>query len=164
MLPTLEAIRALNEANVRYVVVGGLATIAHGYVRLTTDADVVVALDRENAQKAVEAIISAGFVPGVPIKAADFADQETREKWIAEKNMMVLNFKMSSDVFQAIDVFVKYPLDFELMYAESQIHEGYGIPVRICSLDHLIRMKLESGRPKDMDDVRMLEMIREERA
>ena len=32
-----EVFRALQEADARYLVVGGLAVIAHGYVRITTD-------------------------------------------------------------------------------------------------------------------------------
>jgi hypothetical protein len=35
---------ALNNAEVRYVVVGGLATVLHGYARLTADIDLVVDL------------------------------------------------------------------------------------------------------------------------
>jgi hypothetical protein len=35
---------ALNKANIRYVVVGGLATVLHGYVRLTVDIDLAVDL------------------------------------------------------------------------------------------------------------------------
>ena len=36
----------LNEAKVRYVVVGGIATILHGYVRLTADVDLVIDLHK----------------------------------------------------------------------------------------------------------------------
>jgi predicted nucleotidyltransferase len=32
-------LRALNDANVRYLIVGGLAVVAHGYVRFTQDID-----------------------------------------------------------------------------------------------------------------------------
>lgn len=43
---------ALNEAQVRYLVVGGLAVIAHGYVRYTNDLDLVIQLDEPNARRA----------------------------------------------------------------------------------------------------------------
>ena len=36
--------RALNDTGARYVVVGGLATVLHGYARFTADADLVVDL------------------------------------------------------------------------------------------------------------------------
>ncbi len=35
-------IQALNEAGVRYLVVGGLAVVAHGHVRFTADVDLVL--------------------------------------------------------------------------------------------------------------------------
>ncbi len=35
--------RALNESEVRYVVVGGVATVLHGYARFTADIDLIVA-------------------------------------------------------------------------------------------------------------------------
>jgi hypothetical protein len=113
VLPTFQAIQALNEAGVRYMVVGGVATILHGHPRLTLDVDVVVALDRENAKAAIEAVMSAGFTPAVPISVEDFADETMRKSWIEEKNMMVLNMKHHSDPFQGVDIFVKYPMDFE---------------------------------------------------
>jgi hypothetical protein len=37
---------ALNRAEVRYVVVGALATVLHGYARLTADVDLVIDLTR----------------------------------------------------------------------------------------------------------------------
>ena len=50
-LATFDAICiALNDAGVRFLVAGGLAVNAHGYLRLTYDVDLVVQLDRENIQ------------------------------------------------------------------------------------------------------------------
>ncbi|MEE8125697.1 MAG: hypothetical protein V3T42_07795 [Nitrospirales bacterium] len=42
---------ALNRANLRYVVVGGLATVLHGYTRLTVDIDLMVDLAPDQAKK-----------------------------------------------------------------------------------------------------------------
>jgi predicted nucleotidyltransferase len=36
--------KALNDAGIRYVVVGGLAVVLHGHARLTADVDLVVDL------------------------------------------------------------------------------------------------------------------------
>ena len=44
-LTSFEAIvRALNDAGIRYLVAGGLAVNAHGYLRFTKDADFVIQL------------------------------------------------------------------------------------------------------------------------
>lgn len=46
---SIEAIvRALNLAKVKYLNVGGLAVNAHGYERLTRDADLVIGLEPDN--------------------------------------------------------------------------------------------------------------------
>ena len=39
-------IRALNAASARYLVAGGLAVVAHGYVRFTADVDLIRQTDR----------------------------------------------------------------------------------------------------------------------
>jgi hypothetical protein len=49
---SVEAIvRALNRANVQYLIVEGLAVNAYGFVRLTRDVDLVLQLDPGNASK-----------------------------------------------------------------------------------------------------------------
>ena len=46
-LTALEAIAtALATHNVQYIVVGGVAVVAHGYVRLTGDIDLVIGKER----------------------------------------------------------------------------------------------------------------------
>jgi hypothetical protein len=44
-------LRDLNEAGIRYVIVGGLAVIRHGAVRATKDVDAAVAMDAENLSR-----------------------------------------------------------------------------------------------------------------
>ena len=54
-LASLEAIvRSLNEGNVRYLIAGGLAVNAHGYIRLTQDVDLVIALDPANRPRDID--------------------------------------------------------------------------------------------------------------
>jgi hypothetical protein len=51
-LASFEAIiRALNQAGVRYIVVGGLAVIAHGFGRTTYDVDLVIELNPSNIKR-----------------------------------------------------------------------------------------------------------------
>ena len=58
-LASFEAIvRALNDAGVRYLVAGGLAVNAHGYLRFTKEADLVLDLTRNNAERA----LANGFI------------------------------------------------------------------------------------------------------
>ena len=53
-LDTIEALfKALNEGHVRYLVAGGLAVVAHGYLRLTADIDLMLDMDPGNLKKAM---------------------------------------------------------------------------------------------------------------
>jgi hypothetical protein len=47
---------ALNDTQVRYVVVGGLATVLHGYARLTADIDLMVDLESAELRKGIDAL------------------------------------------------------------------------------------------------------------
>ena len=85
-LADVEAIlRALNDADVRYLIVGGLAVVAHGYVRATVDIDIVLNLEKENALRAMKALDAIGYQPLVPVAATDFADEAIRRRWIEDK-------------------------------------------------------------------------------
>lgn len=64
---------ALDAAKVRFIVVAGLAVIAHGYLRMTRDADLVIELVPENIENAFKALASIGYYPKVPITADQFS-------------------------------------------------------------------------------------------
>lgn len=51
---------ALNRAGIDYLVVGGLAVNAHGYVRMTMDIDLVVSLEPGNITRALYALAEIG--------------------------------------------------------------------------------------------------------
>lgn len=79
---SVEAVaRALDQAGVRYLVAGGLAVNAHGYLRLTFDIDLVIRLDPSNIIAAFSALESLGYRPAVPVTAAQFADAKLRSEW-----------------------------------------------------------------------------------
>jgi len=69
---------ALNDAEVRYVVVGGVAMVLHGHARLTVDIDLVVDLDDQPAARAIDALVGMGLRPRAPVNPRDFADSAIR--------------------------------------------------------------------------------------
>jgi len=164
-LASLEAIvRALNEGNVRYLIAGGLAVNAHGYIRFTQDVDLVIALDPANIVRAFEMLAKLGYRPAVPIRAEDFADSELRQKWIREKGMKVLNFFSDLHRETNVAVFVTEPFDFQGESMDAMQGElSPGVNVRFVSLPTLIAMKEAANRPRDIDDVRHLRWIQEEK-
>ena len=61
-------IGALNEDRVRYLVAGGLAVVAHGYVRFTADLDLVLDLQEDNLRRAVSSLSRLGYRPRAPVE------------------------------------------------------------------------------------------------
>ena len=152
--------KALNKANVRYLVAGGLAVNAHGYLRLTYDVDVVIQLDPENILAAFAALAKLGYRPSVPVTGVQFADAEQRRDWIKNKSMQVLNFYNAKHQQMPVDVFVTEPFDFDGEFkAAKRGNLAPGLPVRFVSIPTLIKMKKLANRPKDLDDIEHLRIL-----
>lgn len=162
-LAAFEAVaKAFDTAQVRYVVAGGLAVNAHGYIRLTMDIDLVVALDAGNIHLAFNALAGIGYRPTVPINADAFAQPEQRQRWREDKGMQVLNFHSDAFLGTSVDVFVYEPFDFAHEYEVAMRGELLpGIQVRFVSIPTLIRMKQAAGRPRDLDDIQHLTWLQE---
>lgn len=157
-------VRALNTAPVRYLIAGGLAVNAHGYVRFTKDVDIVIALNSSNIMEAFKALATLGFKPTVPVTAAQFADTATRQRWIDEKNMKVLNFYSDQHRDTTVDVFVYEPFEFETEYSSAL--QGELLPdlkTRFVSIPALIRMKEVANRARDLDDIEHLRLIQKDK-
>jgi hypothetical protein len=78
-LASFEALAtALEAANVRYLVAGGLAVGAHGYLRFTKDVDIVIQLIPDNIERTFAALASLGYKPIVPITKQQFSNSELR--------------------------------------------------------------------------------------
>ncbi|NBR71847.1 MAG: hypothetical protein EBT75_07130 [Proteobacteria bacterium] len=154
-------VRALNEAKVRYLIVGGVAVNVHGYVRLTMDLDLVIQLKPENIVAAWEAMEKIGYRARIPVSGKDFADEKKRELWRREKGMLVLQFWSDEHRRTQVDVFIREPFDFDREHATAPDHAIVpGVVAKIVGWDTLLQMKREAGRPKDLLDLEMLEKIR----
>lgn len=156
----VRVLHALNAADVRYVVVGGFAALLHGNDRATADLDLVVDLTPTECSKAIGVLQSIGYVSRVPVNPQHFADPDIRESWCREKNMLVFSMVDPQSPAPVVDLFVREPIAFaDLTRAAVRLPlEGVHIPV--CSIDHLIEMKLQSGRPRDLLDVENLRILK----
>ncbi|HQW01090.1 MAG: nucleotidyltransferase [Saprospiraceae bacterium] len=134
-------IRALNEAKVRYVLVGGYAVILHGYNRTTGDLDIWLERTEENYTR----LVSAFRIFNMPVF-----------------DMSLENFLNTSqyDVFTfgvppvSIDIMLNVKgLDFKeaLSLAEWKVIDD--VNVNLIDLQSLIKAKKASGRHRDLDDI-----------
>lgn len=159
---SVEAIvTALNDAKVRYLIVGGLAVNAHGFVRLTRDVDIVLALDPPNAASGLNALLAIGYRMAIPAKPEEFADVATRENWRRSKQMIVLKLWSDQHRRTPVDIFVYEPFVFaEENKVASLLEICPGLNAPVVSLPTLLEMKRAAARPQDLIDIEELERMR----
>lgn len=159
-LASFEAlVAALEAVGVRYLVAGGLAVNAYGYLRFTKGVDLVVQLVPETIEAAFRALATLGYRPMAPITATQFANPALRAGWIRDKGMQVLQFWSDQHRETPVDVFVTEPFPFDDEYRIALVKPLHGkTPVRFVSMPTLIRMKEAAGRPQDRIDIEHLRM------
>jgi hypothetical protein len=144
-------LEALNEAEVRFVVIGGVAVGAHGYVRGTEDLDVVPDPDPENLQRLTEALQTLESPsPTVGERAFDPAS----DGGVIRRggNVTAITRFGELDVVQRARGVPSYTqLDEDAVDSEL-----LGVPVRICSLARLREMKQAQDRAQDLADLENL--------
>lgn len=166
-LASLEALTGtLNAAGVRYLIAGGLAVNAHGYVRFTHDVNLIIQLSPGNIVPAFAAFASLDYRPMVPVTAEQFSNPVQRQQWITDKHMMVLNFQSDQHRETPVDIFITEPFDFDAEYRIAREQQlAPGLFVRFVSIPALIAMKKVANRPRDVDDIQHLRwLIEEQRA
>ncbi len=150
-------IRALREAGVEFILVGGAAATALGSTRLTLDLDVVYARTPENLARLVEALAPLspylrGAPPGLPFRW----DEATLRRGL---NFTLTTSRGDLDLLGEIaggggyDALLPHTLELTL----------FGMPVRCLGLEKLIEVKRAAGRPKDLEAIAELQAILEER-
>ena len=155
----VDIFRALNGSGARYVVVGGVAVVLHGFLRFTADLDLVVALAPENALRTIDTLTTLGFTPRPPVQAEQFADPAIRQTWVRDKGLTVFSLWSTRFPGTDVDLFVEEPIPFDELLDRAETIEISGLAVPVASITDLIRLKRAAGRPKDEEDIRALERI-----
>lgn len=158
-----ELLAYLEGAGVRFVVVGGVAVVIHGYARLTADLDLVLDLESANVRRTMAALDARGFRPVLPVKAADFANETTRRDWVETRNLHVFSLVDPANPAITVDLFAKEPIPFHELWSRAEVIDLRGHPIRIASLQDLIVMKRVASRPQDLTDITELETIARKR-
>lgn len=159
-LASFEAlVAAFENAGVRYLVAGGLAVNAHGYLRFAKNVDLVEQLIPDNIERAFSALSSLGYRPVVPISAQQFADSAQRSSWIRDKGMQVLQFWSDAHREIPVDMFVRELFVFDAEYGKSLVKPLGKTAVHFVSVPTLICMKQETGRTQDKLDIEELRML-----
>jgi hypothetical protein len=138
----------LHAREVRFVVIGGVAVAAHGYVRGTADLDLVPDPDPENLKRVTE--ILGELEATLPTAEDRRFDPESDAGVIRRGGNVTADTGFGGlDVVQRARGVPSYSqLDTDAIETEL-----LGVPVRVCSLARLREMKEAQGRPEDKADL-----------
>jgi hypothetical protein len=146
---------ALTDAGVEFILVGGMAARAHGSSRVTQDVDVSYSRSDANLARLVAGLAPLhpylrGAPPGLPFE------------WSTETLRQGLNFTLTTtsgdiDLLGEITGGGRY----EDLLPHSTLVPVFGHEIRILDLPWLIHVKRAAGRPKDIEVIAELEVLRE---
>jgi hypothetical protein len=151
-------LRALHEAGVQHIIIGGFAVNAHGVIRPSKDLDIVPDPDPANLQRlaGLLADLDARHVGLGEMKAEEFPFDPTRSEDLRAGTNFRLETRLGDlDVMQWVAGIHAEPA-YGALAAGAIEGELDGIPLRVCGLEDLIAMKRAAGRPLDLDDLRRL--------
>lgn len=147
-----ELLRRLAEADVEFVIVGGLALNAWGVVRGTKDVDVVVAPETENLKRVAGVAVACGG--HVQRGEALLGSTVSIASALASGEQVAIETDLGRlDVVQGLDGVPSYA-DLRSRAGEAEI---FGVTVAVCSIQDLKAMKQAAGRTRDLADLEDLD-------
>jgi predicted nucleotidyltransferase len=155
-----DLLQTLEEKHVRYLVVGGVAVILHGFVRATADLDLLVGLEPKNVDAFLALMKKRGYQPKAPVSMDDFKVPEIRKKWISEKGMVVFSFFHPQRSQELIDILTEETIPFEEAYKRRVMVPMGKTQISLASPEDLITLKQKAGRPQDLQDIQALKDLK----
>ena len=128
---------------VRYVVIGGIASVLYGVPRATFDLGILIEATPENSQQLLDALLETGMGTA----------SLTNVDEILSNEITIFKDRVR------IDVQTSTPgLNFQDAWAHRNTLEYQGQSFYVASREDLISSKKAAGSDVDLDDVRLLEL------
>jgi predicted nucleotidyltransferase len=153
-----QLLRVLADAGVEFVVIGGVAAAMHGSARATYDLDIVYHRTAENVARVSKALLPyEPYLRGAP-RGLPF-------RWDPQTILAGLNFTLTTTL-GSIDLLgeVTGGGTYQQLLPHSLRLEVFGVPCLCLDLEMLIHVKRAAGRPKDLQAIAELEVLRQEAA
>ncbi len=138
-----DVFRSLQNHEVRYVVIGGIASIVYGVPRTTFDLDILIDATPENVGKMLDAFLEAGLGTAVLTSVDDVLNNE----------ITIFKDRVRIDVQT-----VTPGIDFASAWTSKKTVTYNDQDFYILCKNDLVRSKRASGRPVDLEDIRLLEL------
>ncbi len=148
MLNRLKGVfKSLQQHDVKYVIIGGIAAVLYGVPRATFDVDILIEATPENAQRFLDALVDAGMGTA----------SMTNTDEILSNEITIFKDRVR------IDLQIITPgLKFDEAWERKETMDYQGQSFHVVSLEDLKKSKRAAGRKVDLEDVRLLELPDEE--
>lgn len=149
--------RALAEARIEYVLIGGMAVNAHGVIRATKDVDICPSPDPANLDRLAE-LLALWDVRQLGVGDGGFAPDELPfDPRRADDLAHGGNFRLQTplgvlDLMQWIPG-IESDHAYDHLASGAQIARAFDVDIKVCSLSDLRAMKESAGRPRDLQDL-----------
>lgn len=153
MASTLALLRRLVTEKVEFVLVGGMAAIAHGSASVTEDVDVCIRFDEPTLRGVFRAL--AGSHPRERMNPARPPLGEDPLRFVGYPNLYVTTDEGVIDFLGEITGLGPY----ERVSANAVTLQVADFAARVVSIEDLIKSKRTLGRPKDHRVARELEAV-----
>jgi predicted nucleotidyltransferase len=145
-------LRALAEGKVEFVVVGGIAVQAHGYIRATADLDVVPRPTLLNLSRLGETLVELQAAPRRTTATINVTDPQLLKR----VPMVPLITRYGRLDLLNIEHLAGAPASYDDLDSRALAVTLDGIEIRVAGLDDLLRMKRAAGREQDRLDIAAL--------
>jgi adenine deaminase len=142
---------AFDKAKLKYAIVGGYGLALHGLVRATMDVDFVLSLRQQDFEVAEQTLGGIGLKSRLPIRAQDII--KMRKEYISKRNLIAWSFVDYKDPTRQVDILINR----DLRKMETQKISVGGRKLVVATLQELMEMKKEAGRPQDLIDIKNIQ-------
>ncbi|MCY4283041.1 MAG: nucleotidyltransferase [Gammaproteobacteria bacterium] len=140
-----DILQSLSSQCVDFILVGAYALASHGYPRATMDIDIWVRAAPDNAERVCRALSEFG-APMDAVSISDFSEEGVIfQIGVAPRRIDIITRISGVDYLEASKTANSVEID--------------GLTIKILSAEHLIRNKLATGRPRDIDDAENLRRL-----
>ena len=156
-----EILFALTDAEVEFVVGGGVAAVLHGVERVTLDIDLALDMDPANVEKFLRVMQDLRLQPRAPVPARDLMSHEAVQRMVAEKGALVFSFVDFDRPLRHVDIFLQDNLSFVELSRDARKVVIENRAIKIMGIARLLETKraITPLRDKDLIDIKQLEKL-----
>lgn len=141
-------LKLLNEHDVRYVIIGAYAFPFYGYSRATIDFDIFVEPQKGNIENTIKALSDFGY---------DLSDITVDD--MLKNKILIRQYSLETDIHPFVT-----GVTFERIWKNKGKGEIEGVKTYFASLDDLITMKKSAAREIDLQDLKILQKLKDKQS